>query len=133
MAAERKIGGHVYRAEKLPAEEGLELYLDLNEVFGGSDVMLGAILEPLDRQKHLAAFVQIAADLSLNKERVGAFLKRAVELCRVGSDPCVLGVKPAEMPEAIEVMFFSLQAQFRDFLSESLPKVVPKGQPGASS
>ncbi|KQO59234.1 hypothetical protein ASF24_13825 [Methylobacterium sp. Leaf86] len=57
---------------------------------------------------------------SPNPTELQAFMTRAVELCRVGSDPAIVGVKPAGLEDFAEVAFFALEVQFRDFLAVAL-------------
>lgn len=122
MATERKIQGHVYRCDKLPAEDGLKLYMRLNAVFAGDATILGTIASDDPVAHARTAFLQGSMGQTLDADAVTGLIKEAVGLCRVGADPAILGVKPQTMEEAIDVAWFALGAQFRDFIVAGLAK-----------
>lgn len=123
MASERKIGGVVYRCDKIPAEQSLKLYMRLNQVFKGDQVVLGTIAANVDRQGAFQAFLHASMNNEINSDDAVAFITDAVGLCSVGSDPAILGVKPGTMDDAVEVAWFALGVQFRDFIVAGLGKM----------
>ena len=120
MATERKIGGVVYRCDKLPAEPALKLYMKLNEVFAGDQVVLATIASDTGREGALKAFLHASMNNPLDAEKVTGFLGETVGLCRVGADPCIVGVKPADLRGLLAVAWFAMEVNFRDFLAVSL-------------
>ncbi|MCK2056922.1 phage tail assembly chaperone [Methylobacterium sp. 37f] len=123
MASEKKIGGVVYRCDKLPAEQALKLYMRLNQVFKGDQVVLGTIAANVDREGALQAFLHASMNQVLDSDDVVALITEAVGLCRVGNDPAILGVKPNTMDDAVEVAWFAFGVQFRDFIIAGLGKM----------
>ncbi|MER2253420.1 phage tail assembly chaperone [Methylorubrum podarium] len=121
MAAETKIGSIVYRCEKLPASEGLKLYVRVLQLFGPAPGLLATIKKggatDISPQN---AFMVLAMMEGANPDQMHDFVAEMVGLCRVGSDECVIGVKPADMESAVEVAWFALRTQFSDFLAVSL-------------
>ncbi|KQO49944.1 phage tail assembly chaperone [Methylobacterium sp. Leaf85] len=122
MATEKKIGSVVYRCDKLPAEDGLKLYLRMNTVFAGDAMMIGTIASDDPVAHARTAFLQGSMGQTLDADAVASLIKEAVGLCRVGSDPAILGVKPQTMEEAIDVAWYALGVQFRDFIVAGLAK-----------
>jgi len=123
MASEKKIGGAVYRCDKITAEQALKLYMRLNQVFKGDQVVLGTIAANVDREGALQAFLHASMNQVLDTDGVVALITEAVALCRVGSDPAILGVKPSTMDDAVEVAWFAFGVQFRDFIIAGLGKM----------
>lgn len=126
MAAERKIGDAVYRCEKLSAEEGLALYVKVNDVFGGDAVLLASIATKTTRETALKTFVAVTMRNQLEPGKVTDFVKDLVSMCRVNNDPAVMGARPHSIEDSVEVAWFTMEAQLRDFLSASL------GSPGTT-
>ena len=120
MATERKIGGVVYRCDKLPAEPALKLYMKLNEVFAGDQVVLATIASDTGREGALKAFLHASMNNPLDAEKVTGFLGETVGLCRVGADPCIVGVKPQSLEDTVDVAWFAFGVQFRDFIVAGL-------------
>lgn len=123
MASEKKIGGAVYRCDKIPAEQSLKLYMRLNQVFKGDQVVLGTIAANVDREGALQAFLHASMNQVLDSDDVVALITEAVALCRVANDPAILGVSPSTMDDAVEVAWFAFGVQFRDFIIAGLGKM----------
>lgn len=124
MAAERKIGDAVYRCEKSSAEDGLALYVKVNDVFGGDAVLLASIATKTTRETALKTFVAVTMRNQLEPGKVTDFIKDLVSMCRVNNEPAIMGVRPSSIEDAVETAWFAMESQLRDFLSASL------GSPG---
>lgn len=120
MAAERKIGGNVYRAEQLPAEQGLDLFLRVTKVFKSAPELMGLIANGGSTDDAPGSFMALVFSDDLDRQETKDLLTELVQTCRVGSDPCIIGVKPEKMAEVIKVAWFAMEVQFKDFLAESL-------------
>ena len=94
--------------------------MKLNKVFAGDQVVLATIAADTGRDGALKAFLHVSMNQDLNADDVTAFLSEAVGLCQVGSDPCIVGVKPHSLEDTVEVAWFSLGTQFRDFIVAGL-------------
>ncbi|WP_342150373.1 phage tail assembly chaperone [Methylorubrum sp. SB2] len=120
MAAERKIGDAVYRCDKLSAEEGLALYVKVNDVFGGDAVLLASVAVKTTRETALKTFVTVTMRNQLEAGNVTDLIKDLVSMCQVNGDPAIMGVRPSSIEDAVEVAWFAMEVQLRDFLSASL-------------
>lgn len=120
MATERKIGANVYRCEKLPASEGLETYFRVSRLFMAAPAMLASVAEGSADKKAKTALVTLALSDALDPKEAHALIVELAQLCRVGGDPCIVGVKPATMEELIEVAWFAMEVNFQSFLAASL-------------
>lgn len=120
MASERKIGATVYRCEKLPAEEGLDLFLRVTKLFRVMPDLLGSIVAKDASQVAVSTFMAVVLSDDVDRAEAKRLLMDLVQTCTVGSDPCVVGVKPADMADVVKVAWFALEVNFRDFLAESL-------------
>ncbi|EHP94879.1 phage tail assembly chaperone [Methylorubrum extorquens] len=121
MAAEKKIGGIAYRCEKLPASEALKLYVRVSQFFAPAPGLMATIKK--DGGKDITpanAFMVLAMTEGADPDRMHDFVAELVALCQVGSDPCVMGVKPENMETAVDVAWFAMQTQFSDFLAVGL-------------
>ena len=125
MASERKIGGTVFRCEKVPAEEGLALFGRVTRLLGPDT--LAAIRDGTDRTKASEEYMVLALQPEVDSAELTRLIVDLAQMCTAGSDQCVVGVKPASMEDAIEVAFFALEVQFKSFLAVALspPKVAP--------
>lgn len=120
MAAERKIGATVYRCEKLPAEQGLDLFLRVTKLFRVMPDLLGSIVAKDASKVAISTFMAVVLSDELDRDEAKRLLIELVQTCQVGSDPCIVGVKPADMSDVVKVAWFAMEAQFKDFLAESL-------------
>lgn len=120
MATERKIGCNVYRCDKLPADAAISLYLKVNATFAGDPGVLATIATSVSRETAIQAFIQATVASELDGDKVTSLVTEAVALCKVGSDPCIVGVKPQSMEDTIEVAWFALGVQFADFIGAGL-------------
>ncbi len=118
MSIERKIGGHVYRCEKLPAEPAIKLFTRAGALFRETPMLLSSVAFGEDSAR--AAFLGLAMS-GANPDEVQSLLKDLVEICTTGGNPCVLGVKPQNLEDMVDVAWFAMEAQFKDFLVGSLP------------
>jgi hypothetical protein len=118
MAIERKIGRHVYRCDKVPATEGLSLFLRASKFFRAAPEMLNSIIE--GGQDGRNAFLVLCLSGDLDADETNGFIAELVGLCTAGGDPCVIGVKPEAMQDVVAVAWLALEAQFKDFLAGSL-------------
>jgi hypothetical protein len=118
MAHERKIGGTVFRCEELPAVDGLKLFKRASKLLGPDG--LAAVRDGLKGNRAAEEFLVMAISQDVDGEELIALMVALAEMCTVGSDPCVVGVKPTSMIETIEVAFFCLEVQFKDFLGVAL-------------
>ncbi|TXN76684.1 phage tail assembly chaperone [Methylobacterium sp. WL8] len=120
MASETKIGGIVYRCEKLPAADTIKLLVEMQNVFGGNPAVMASVASGVAGTGAHQAFIASTIGGDVDPNAVQDYLARMVQTCRAGSDPCIVGVKPAAMNDVIEVAWFAMGVQFRDFLSASL-------------
>ena len=118
MATERKIGSHVYRCDKMPAAEGLAMLLRVTKFFRAAPAMLESVVKNTEEGK--SAFLVLCLSGDIDPAETQKLLTDLVESCTTGSDPCVVGVKPATMDEMIPVAWFALEVNFKDFLAGSL-------------
>lgn len=125
MASERKIGGTVFRCEKVPAEEGLALFARVTKLLGPDT--LAAIRDGTDRTKASEEYMVLALQPEVDSSDLTRLIVDLAQMCTVGPDQCVVGVKPASMEDTIEVAFFALEVQFKSFLAVALspPKASP--------
>ena len=122
MATEKKIGSVLYRCDKLPAEEGLKLYLRVNAVFNADPTVWGTIAsdDPIAHARQ--AFLQLSMNQTLDADAVTGLIKDAVGLCRINGEQAIMGVKPPSLEDALDVTWFALGVQFRDFITAGLAK-----------
>ena len=120
MTTERKIGAHVYRCDKLPASEGLKLFLRVTRFFTAAPAMMASVATGSADKQAMSAFVTIALSDALIADEAHDLLVELAQNCRVGADPCIVGVKPAGLDDLIQVAWFAMEVNFRDFLAASL-------------
>lgn len=120
MASERKIGGVVYRCDKLPASEGLKLFFRVTQFFKSAPEMMGSLAIAGADKTAINAFLIVALGDETDGEKAHDLLVDLAQLCNDGKDPCVVGVKPASIDDLIQVAWFAMEVNFRDFLSGSL-------------
>lgn len=121
MASERKIGGHVYRCEKLPATEGLPLLLRVTKFFAAAPAMLLSIVS--NAEDAPSAFLLTCMGGEVDPAEVQALLQDLAQACTTGGEPCVVGVKPQSIEDLVAVAWFALEVNFKTFLVASLSKV----------
>ncbi|GJE77286.1 hypothetical protein BGCPKDLD_3889 [Methylorubrum suomiense] len=125
--AERKIGGVVYRCEKVPADQGIALFGRASKVLGVDS--LAIIRDGSNRAKAMEEYLVLALSPNGNPTELAALIAELVGMCQAhgggGYDPCVIGVKPESMEDAVEVAFWCLEVQFRSFLSVALSPPPP--------
>jgi hypothetical protein len=130
MASERKIGGTVFRCEKVPAEEGLTLFGRATKLLGPDT--LAIIRDGTDRKKASEEYLVLSLNPEADATEVNRLMIDLAQMCMVGSDQCIVGVKPASMEDTIEVAFFALEVQFKSFLAVALsPPKPPNGSQAA--
>ncbi|TNC14922.1 hypothetical protein FF100_04930 [Methylobacterium terricola] len=130
MATERKIGPHVYRCEKLPAEPAIRLFLRVSKFFENAPEMMASVA--FGGESSRAAFIAVALG-GVDPDEAQGLLRELAETCTTGGDPCVVGVKPQGMTDLIDVAWFAMEAQFKDFLVASLPRPRPGETAGADA
>jgi hypothetical protein len=118
MATERKIGAHVYRCDKLPAGDSLPLFLKVTKLFQAAPGMLSSFAT--DTKEAKAAFLTLCLSGEVEPAAMTEILTEIVGTCQVGTDPCVIGVKPQSFDDMIDVAWFGLEVQFGSFLRASL-------------
>lgn len=130
MASERKIGGTVFRCEKVAAEEGLALFGRVTRLLGPDT--LAAVRDGTDRKKASEEYMVLALQPDVDAKDLTQLIVDLAQMCMVGSDQCVVGVKPSSMEDTIEVAFFALEVQFKSFLAVALsPPKPPNGSQAA--
>lgn len=122
MATERKIGGVVYRCDPLPAEQALEMLLRVSKFFAAYPEAIGSITTGDSDKDAPGAFLPIAMSGGLDDAETKRLMVDLVQTCRVGGDPCIVGVKPADLQGLLAVAWFSMEVNFRDFLSASVAR-----------
>jgi hypothetical protein len=129
MATERKIGNVVYRCDKLPASDGLKMFSRVTRLFREDPGMISSIAFSGAEKRAPAAFLRIALMDEGDGESIHDLLVDLAQLCTDGKDQCVVGVKPAQMEDLIQVAWFAMEVNFKDFLSASMEGVLePAGQ-----
>lgn len=119
MAAERKIGGTVYKCEKLPASEGLPLFLRVTKFLQSAPTVTAGLAS--GKGDAGAAFLTICMTSDADPAETQQLLTDLAQSCTTGGDPCVVGVKPQSMEDLIAVAWFAMEVNFKSFLAASLP------------
>jgi hypothetical protein len=117
MAAERKIGGVVYRCEEMPAADAVLLFGEFAKLF--DPYSMQAIRQGMNRKLACENYLALSAN-SPSPADLQDFLRRAVELCTVKNEPCIVGITPNSLADFAEVAFFALEVQFKSFLLAAL-------------
>lgn len=123
MAAERKIGGIVYRCDKLPASDGLKLFMRVTSFFKAAPDMMASIAAANANKVAISAFLGLVLSSGASSDETDKhhdLLVNLAELCMTGTDQCVVGVKPAGIEDLIQVAWFAMEVNFKDFLSAGL-------------
>jgi len=123
MASERKIGGVVYRCDKVPADQGLALFGRASKVLGVDS--LAIIRDGSDRTKAMEEYLVLALGQGGDPADLAGLIADLVGMCTAGPDPCVIGVKPESMEDTVEVAFWCLEVQFKSFLAVALSPPPP--------
>ncbi len=114
--AEKKINGSVYRYDKMPAIEGFRMLLQLLKIAGKAESLIKTFFsgdKKTDEMDFASALVQYLKDF--NEDEVFQFVINMVERCKVDGDEIVLGVKPQDTMEMLEVAAFAIQTEFSGF------------------
>jgi hypothetical protein len=120
MASERKIGGSVYRCDKLPADEALKLFARVAKLFRIEPELMGSIAMANAERAAPAVFVSLVLQDQTDGESTHALMVDLAQTCFAGTDQCVVGVKPADLKDLVQVAWFAMEVNFKDFLSGSL-------------
>lgn len=120
MAAEIKIGANVYRCEKLPASEALKLFMRVTRFFTAAPAMMASVATGSADKQAMSAFVTIALSDASNPDETHDLLVDLAQMCTIKGEACIVGVKPADLQELIQVAWFAMEVNFKDFLAASL-------------
>lgn len=118
MAAERKIRQHVFRCDKVPAVDGIKLFKRCSAMLGPEG--LAAVRDGLNDKAALEEFLVLATSPSVDADDLTKLMSDLVSLCTVKGDPCVVGVHTQEIEHLVEVAFWVMEVQFKDFLAVAL-------------
>lgn len=66
------------------------------------------------------AFLAVSLGDETDGDKAHDLLVDLAQSCFVGTDPCVVGIKPASIGDLIAVAWFAMEVNFKDFLSASL-------------
>lgn len=119
--AEKKFGRDTYRCDKLDAEQGLRLLVRTTKILGPASGVISALSES-NEAKADAMSIQAIGDFvaKLDEEGTVSFVKELIGHCRCNGEPAVFGVTPQDLGEALQIAFWVLEVQFRDFLGGAL-------------
>jgi len=123
MATERKIGNVVYRCDKLPASDGLKMFMRVTSFFKAAPDMMASIASANANKVAISAFLGLVLSVDASTDETDKhhdLLVDLAQLCTDGKDQCVVGVKPAGIEDLIQVAWFAMEVNFKDFLSAGL-------------
>lgn len=123
MATERKIGNVVYRCDKLPASDGLKMFMRVTSFFKAAPDMMASIASANANKVAISAFLGLVLSVDASTDDTDKhhdLLVDLAQLCTDGKDQCVVGVKPAGIEDLIQVAWFAMEVNFKDFLSAGL-------------
>ncbi|MEP9376206.1 phage tail assembly chaperone [Aquabacter sp. CN5-332] len=124
--AEKKINGVTYRYDRLPADQGFPLLLRVLKMLGSAK---GAAAVLTDANLSLASIAAAAANPAIvgsaleflgdmDTTEVYALVEEMVSNCRADGEPAVIGVKPSDTAEMLQVAFFAFQTEFGGFFGD---------------
>lgn len=120
MATERKIGREVYRCEKVSASDGFKLFLRVVRLFREAPDMMGSLMKGDAEKKGAQAFMVLALGQEGLDEGAHDLLVELAEKCTVKGEPCIVGHHLTEIEDLIQVAWFAMEVNFKDFLAASL-------------
>lgn len=141
--AEKKINGVTYRYDRLPADQGFPLMLRVLRLVGSAKGIAGVLSDSNLSLKGIAsaaanpALIGSALEFlgTMDTHEVNDLVQEMVGNCRADGEPCIIGVKPADTGEMLQVALFAFQTEFGGFFGEgsasSGTKVRPAPQPSA--
>lgn len=118
MAAEKKFGTRVFRCDKVPAVDGLKLLKRCSAILGPDG--LAAIRDGVDGKRASEEFLVLATSPTVDATELSALLTDLTSLCTVKGDPCIIDVHIEGMGQLVEVAFWVMEVQFKDFLGVAL-------------
>lgn len=118
MAAERKFRGTVFRCEKTAALDGIKLFKRCSALLGPDG--LASVRDGLTDKQAMEEFLVLATNPAVDGEELTKLMGDLASLCTVKGDPCIVGVQVQDMEHIVEVAFWVMEVQFRDFLAVAL-------------
>lgn len=118
MAAERKIRQHIFRCEKISAVDGIKLFKRCSAMLGPEG--LASVRDGLSDKAALEEFLVLATSPTVDAEELTKLLVDLAELSTVKGDQCIVGVHTQDIENLVEVAFWVMGVQFRDFLAVAL-------------
>ena len=117
--AEKKIGKVIYRYDRMPAAEGFDMLLRLLKVAGPAAGLLAALMEQDERERDAKTAAALMTFLgSMDTEAVRSLVFDMVGHCRADGEPAVIGVKPFDTSELLQVAAFAIQTEFGPFFGD---------------
>lgn len=123
MASERKIRQHVFRCDKVSAVDGIKLFKRCSAMLGPEG--LASVRDGLTDNAALEEFLVLATSPSVDADELTKLMSDLASLCFVKGDPCVVGVHTQEIEHLVEVAFWVMEVQFKDFLAVALASSEP--------
>lgn len=130
--AEKIINGVTYSCEKLPADPGLALLLRCLKL----GAPIASLLQENDSAHDDGGFFLRAVTACLTDLDAVGVHKLCIDLakmCKADSEPVVVGVKPADTMELLQVAAFCLEVQFGDFFGDAGASLVRQAKGAASA
>ncbi len=126
---EKRIGDRTFRTENLPATEAARTLIRLTKLAGpGLGKLTGALA---DEEARAGMAVSAIADVLManDPDTLTAFLVEVAERAEVRTengtfDPVVFDIHCADLMDAIQLVAFVLQVNFRDFFGDRLGSVL---------
>ena len=118
MAAERKFRSEVFRCEKVAALDGIKLFKRCSAMLGPEG--LASVRDGLRSKQAMEEFLVLATSPSVDGDELTRLMGDLASLCTVKGDPCVVGVHVQDMEHIVEVAFWVMEVQFKDFLAVAL-------------
>lgn len=134
--ADKKIGSHTYRVEKMPATEATRNLIRLTKLVGPGISKLSAVMSKSEDVRDAAALVAIVDILmGSDADDLTKFLVEIAEKAEVkdggGYMSVIYDIHPADLVEAFQLVAFVLQVNYRDFFAGKLAGLMSAVKPAA--
>ena len=117
--AEKKIGKVIYRYDRMSAAEGFDMLLRLLKVAGPAAGIISAMMDGDKSDQEAKISAALLAFLSrMDTDEVRSIVFDMVGMCRADGEPAVIGVKPFDTSELIQVAAFALHTEFGGFFDD---------------